>query len=81
MSIISENHSIVSASGITSGQRSVVRLRVEVDFNHLAPAARPQSFVYVPQITLPSVRMDAASDHLAVYDIEMVMWIIESGKR
>ena len=53
-------------------QRAIIRLRVEVYLHHLAPAPRLEHFEDVSDITAPSVRVDSASHHLAMHDIEIV---------
>lgn len=66
-------------SRTTSGQCSVIRLRIEVYLHHLAPASGSYRSKYVPQVTLPSVCVDAAGDHLAVDHVEVVMGVVESA--
>lgn len=63
----------------TSRQRAVIRLRVEVYFDHLTPATGTQDSIDVTDIALPSVRMDATSCHSAVYHVKGVGGEAESA--
>ena len=60
------------SAGLASLQCSIVRLRIEVYLNHLAPPAWLENTENISHIALPPVRVDSASHHLALYDVEVV---------
>lgn len=63
---------VTSRIGLACIQSSVVRLGVQIQLYHLAPASRLEYAKDISDVASPSIRVDATSHHLRVYDVEMV---------
>lgn len=57
---------------LTVRQRPIIRLRVEVYLDHLAPPPAPKRPEYVSNVGLPPILIYGAYHHLAVHEIEFV---------
>lgn len=65
-------HLALGVYPLTWSQTSVVRLNIEIHFNHLAPTSTPHHSEDVPEILGPSVGMDATTHHLAMHKVKIV---------